>query len=105
MLRDIIEGALTAQPDLELVDTGDGVRLAPVVRPGAADVAIVANRDDAAPPAQLLVENPHLKLFVIGDDGRRADLLTLQLTTLGELSLQGLIDAIRAAAADGLGGG
>lgn len=104
MLRDIIEGALKSEPDMELLDSGDGAQLAAAVRRDAADVAIIADRQGAGSPAQLLVDNPHLKVFVIADDGRRAHLVALRCTTLVEVSVQGLIDAIRATAANGSNG-
>jgi hypothetical protein len=105
MLRDIIEGAIRHQADMELIDHGGDCDYANAARGSAADVVIVADQAGlgSGPHEQLLIENPRLKMFVVTDDGRRADLLEFRQTPVVQVSPQGLVDAIRAAVGSGNG--
>jgi hypothetical protein len=105
MLRDIIEDAISHQADMELIDDGGDSDCSKAVRRSAAEVVIVADQTGlgSAPHEQLLIENPHLKMFVVTDDGRQAHLLELRQTPVVQVSPQRLVDAIRAAVGSGNG--
>jgi predicted RNA methylase len=96
---EIVEDTVRVQPDMELVDLGDGNDLLTAIKGRQADVVVAAERDGDPPGLrdQLLVENPHLKVFVVTEDGREARLLEFRQVPVPEVSPQGLIDAIRAA--------
>jgi DNA-binding NarL/FixJ family response regulator len=106
LLRDIIEDAVRREADMTLVEAG-GADLAALVRRSRADVAIVA--DD--PPARgaehrhVLVEHPDLKLLVVTDDGRSAQLLEFRRRLMFDVSPQALVRAIRDAAGGRESGG
>lgn len=104
MQQEIVERAARAAPDIELV--GPALRraqasaIASAVARTEADVAIVALPDAAAMAAYdaLLYTHPRLQLLAITGGGRSAVLYALQphAVPLGELSANGLLDAIRA---------
>ena len=103
MLREILEDAVRSQPDMELIDSGDGHDLPMAIKREHADVVIVAERgaDDPVSHEQLLLENPRLKVLVVSRDGREAHLLEFWRVPVAEVSLQGLVCAIRAAVGSG----
>ncbi len=102
MLSDIIEKVVTEHPDMEVVgglaDRGSLVKAAAET---GADVVILGLRDSELPAAceDLVVAQPRSKVLAVTLDGRRAFLYELRPHTsaLGEISPQGLVDAIRAA--------
>jgi DNA-binding NarL/FixJ family response regulator len=100
MLREIIERAVTGQPDMEIVDElpHDQMRAEALMRT-AADVVISAGNHDPGAVQQLLEELPRLKVLVVSGDGRDTALYELRptRTPLGEVSPQTIVDAIRGA--------
>jgi hypothetical protein len=108
LLRDLIEGAISLEPDLRLLATGDDPDLSASIRRGAVDVVVLGEQpaSTAASHQQLLVDHPHLKIVVVTDDGRTASLVELRRVPVTVLSPRGLVDAILAAmAATGRGDG
>jgi len=99
LLRDIIETAVKREEDMVLVEVNGG-DLAALVRDSAADVAIVADDSPrrSAGHRQALVDHPELKLLVLTDDGRSAQLLELRRRLMSDVSPQALVRAIRDAA-------
>jgi hypothetical protein len=97
LLRDIIEKAITQEPDMTLVEAV-GADLATLVRRSGADVAIVADDplDCDARHTEALVEHPNLKIVVLADNGREAHLLELRRDLMPDISPRALIDVIRA---------
>ncbi len=101
ILRDIIEGAVARQPDMLLIDGSNDLDVAAVVKKCAPHVVIVADAVGALEPSYrgLLVDNPRLKIIVVTDDGRSGQVLEFRRSPVAQMSPQGLIAAIRAAAA------
>jgi hypothetical protein len=99
LLRDIVEGAVRLELDMQLVDTGDDPDLSSAIKRCAVDVIILGEQPatSASSHRQLLVENPYLKIFVVTDDGREANLVEFRRIPVAEMSPRGLVDAIRAA--------
>jgi len=101
LLRDIIEGAVNLQTDMQLIEAPAGCDLPEAIRAAAADVVIVA--DDAAGDGlsheELLLLNPELKLLVVTGGGRGAHVLEFRRLPVERVSPGGLVDAIRAAVA------
>jgi DNA-binding NarL/FixJ family response regulator len=95
LLRDIVAQAIARQPDMELISATSGELDA--VRCGDADVAIVEDVSDAHGVPAPLIANPDLKVIVVTDNGRSAHVVALSRWPVGEVSPQGLVDAIRAA--------
>ena len=100
MLREIIESVIAGQHDMSIVgaiDTRD--RVATALGQTPADVVIVGLRtgETAATLDPMLFEQPRLKMLAIGSNGRSSSLYELRPYTipLGDVSPQGLIDAIR----------
>ncbi len=103
MLRDIVEGILRSEADLEVIDDGED-DLSVGVRQLAPDVVVVGDRP-AGPlsHARLLLLDPRITVIVISADGRQAQLLELHRQIVADLSIVSLVDAIRGAAAQGAG--
>jgi chemotaxis response regulator CheB len=99
LLRDIIEDSIQSQPDMEIVPRDDMSDLEITVKQCQADVVIIGDPPVAwgARPGPLLLANPDLKVVVITEDGRRAQLLELRRRAIVEMSPRGLVEAIRAA--------
>jgi DNA-binding NarL/FixJ family response regulator len=99
LLRDIIDDAIAREPDMMLIDEAGGDFEALVHR-SAADVAIVVDDspDREAVHRQMLVDHPELKILVVTDDGRTAQLLELRRRLMSDVSAQSLVRAIRDAA-------
>src|SRR5262249_1710782 len=87
LLRDIIAEAVRREADMMLVEAD-------------ADVVIVADDppDCGARHRQALVEHPELKILVVSDDGRTAQLLEFRRRLMSDVSPRALVDAIRDAA-------
>lgn len=99
LLHDIIEGALTVEHDMRLLDIGGERDLSAAVKRCEADVVIVGDQPRMSTPSHhhLLVDNPSLKIFVVTDDGRTATLVEVRSLPVAEMSPRGLVAAIRAA--------
>ncbi len=98
LLRDILAQTLGAQLDMEVIgELGGGIEL--LVDAGRADVVVIGldQLDLPGIATNLLVEYPHLVLLAMTTDGRAAALFELrpQQTPIGDVSPQGLVDAIR----------
>jgi len=97
MLRSILTGAVTAQPDMRLVENMESATLEEAVERNAPDVLIV-NDEPERPEAtfrQLLVGHASLKIFVLTQGGRDATVLELRRAHLADMSPSTLIEAIR----------
>jgi hypothetical protein len=101
LLRDVIEGAVSLQADMQLIDAGASSDLCGAVRASDADVVIVADETAAgdSTPEELLLRNPQLKVFVVTAGGRDGHLLEFRRMTVEQMSPGGLVAAIRAAVA------
>jgi type II secretory pathway predicted ATPase ExeA len=97
MLRDIIEGIVRPEADIEVIDDCEA-DLSVSVRQLAPDVVLVGE-GPAGPlyPARLLLLDPRITVIVISADGRRAELLGLHRRIVAELSIVRLVDEIRGA--------
>jgi DNA-binding NarL/FixJ family response regulator len=103
MRRDIIADVLAMQSDMEVVGEVAALgELVEAVERGGADVLVIG-RDDAALAAGLLERRPRLKVLAVAEEGRACSIYELRprRVELGELSPQLLVDAIRAAVAQG----
>ena len=101
MLRDIIEGAVNLQPDMQILDTTGDRDLSTAIKRCAANVVILAEQNPRSGSSheQLLIEYPELKMFVVTDDGGAAHLLEFRRIPVEQMSPQALLEAIRAAVA------
>lgn len=96
MLHDIVVDAISTQSDVDVIDQ-ESLGISP-------DVAIVgsSNPDNAARPGQLLSRWPRCRVLMIAMSGRTAVLYEMQPRkhSLGELTMERLIDAIRTVPGD-----
>ncbi|MEP7305175.1 MAG: hypothetical protein ABJA98_06625 [Acidobacteriota bacterium] len=101
VLRDIIEGAVKLQSDMQLIDTSNDRDLFTAVRRSAPDVVILTEQTpkQASSHQQLLFENPDLKMFVVTDDGHEAHFLEFHRIPVTQMSPRTLLAAIRSAVA------
>jgi DNA-binding NarL/FixJ family response regulator len=104
ILREIVMHLLGKQPDIEWVVVNEPAEDLPaLVRRKAPEVVVLGQTDDELPRVgvRLLRENPALRVLGIAGDGRHAFVYELRphREPLGELSPDGLIHAIREAAA------
>lgn len=104
MLRDIIESVIAGQSDMSIVGSVDARdRVTTALDRTPADVVIVGMRDaeTTATLTPVLLAQPRLKLLAISGDERSSYLYELRPHTvpLGDVSPQGLVDAIRSAVA------
>lgn len=100
LLRDIIAGALSSEPDLELVGEASEPRDLPrLIQETGADLAIVACERSEIGHLGRLVHGSPATLLAIIEEGRRGVLYELcpRETDLGELSPRLLVNAIRRA--------
>ncbi len=101
MLRDIIEGVLTAQPDIELIRATPPPR----ARSRSAEkepevvIALADERGRVTGAIAPLYRWPRARLLTVQTNGRESVLYELQThaTSLGELSPEQLVHAIRGA--------
>jgi len=102
MLCDIITDVVGSQPDMVVVgELPERADLIPAVDRTQADVVVLGLRDSELPDdcTPLFDAHPRSRLLGVAADGRRAFLYEMrpQRTPLGEVSPQGLLDAIRLA--------
>lgn len=101
MLCDIVAEVLAREPDLEVVGTlssrGD---LRASVEETGTEVIVLGLEDSELPEdcGALFEVQPRIRMLGVAGDGRRGFLYELRplKASLGELSPQGLVDAIRA---------
>jgi hypothetical protein len=98
MMREIVEATVRMQIDMQLVNRRATEDLESELRDRDADVVILA-ASAVSPrlPGELLVAHPSIKVVVIKDDGRAANLLELRSVHVANPSPSGLIVAIRRA--------
>lgn len=102
MLGDIITQTVSHEPDMQLVgEPTERTDLLSAARVTQADVVVVGISDRELPAEceALFTSSPGIRVLGITGDGRRAFLWELrpQRTPLGEVSPQGLVQAIRTA--------
>ena len=98
LLRDIVVGALSGEPDMELVGEAPGTcELPGLVESASAHLAIVACDRSEIERLGRLVNGTPVTLLAITDEGHRGALYELRPreTDLGELSPRVLVNAIR----------
>ena len=100
MLRDIVQRVLADAPDLDVIHSPEGLeRLMDTLKEHDPDVVVTglgpAQRIEQF--AALLRAHPSLRILALEGDGRRAVMYELQphAVPLGDVSTEGLIDAIR----------
>jgi hypothetical protein len=104
MLSDIITNAIDGQPDMEVVGAlRQRGALRSAVGAARADVVMLGLRDGDLPSdcVALFDAYPWIRVLGVSADGRRAFLYELrpQRLPLGEISPDGLVEAIRTASA------
>lgn len=102
MLGDIVRQVISEQPDMVVVGTLERRGALPdAVDDVGAEVVIVGVEGPELPDVcqELVISHPQIKVLAVSGDGRGAFLYELRphTTPLGEVSPQGLVDAIRAA--------
>ena len=107
MLGGIVESIVAAQHDMEVVARLDArASLAEAAVGLSADVVIVGLEAAELPMVceELVLAHPQIKVLAVAGEGRGVFLYELrpQTSPLGEVSPQGLVDAIRAATAASL---
>ena len=103
MLSDIIADVVSVQPDMQIVGTveqhGAMVAAARSARP---DVVVIGLEDSELPETcgPLFEAFPRIRVLGVASDGRGASLYELRprKTSLGEVSPEGLVQAIRGSA-------
>lgn len=100
ILGGIVTEALSDQPDIEVVGMiGRGVEFEPMGARHLADVLVVGGVEpqDSAGADRLLLNGSAARVLIIATSGKDAVLYQLRpmKTLLGELSPQGLVEAIR----------
>ena len=104
MLGEIVEQVISEQPDMEVVGKVEGrASFTEAAANLGVDVVIVGLEAAELPVVceELVISHPQIKVLAVAGDGRGAFLYELRPHTspLGEVSPQGLVDAIRAATA------
>ena len=101
LMREIVEGTISKQLDMDLVTPGQSTMRVEPVEP---DIAVVGTREpgDAARPNALLRQWPRSHVVMLALSGRDAALYSLRphKTPLGEVSPTRLIEIMRSAFAD-----
>lgn len=98
MLRDILEDAIAAQPDMELVAPSQDADAPASITREQPDVVILADEgmDLTVARVKLVSNARRLGLLTVTGSGREAHLVELRQTWVHDASAQGLLDAIRA---------
>jgi DNA-binding NarL/FixJ family response regulator len=101
LMREIVEGAVRSQPDMQVVATVEADdTIADAVARASADVVILGLERGATIGAYdgLLYRHPRLHLVALTDDGRGALMCEMrpQRTAIADVSPSGIVDAIRA---------
>jgi hypothetical protein len=94
LLGEIVAGALDGRPDVAVV--GNEGDLADAVQGTGAEVVVVS--EESAEPetiAELIGHHPEVRVIGVSADGRHAYAYRPQRVALGELSSEGLREAIR----------
>jgi hypothetical protein len=96
-MRAIVEGALAAQADLELVDDGEGGDVDHAIARSGASVLIVEERADRSEAfyRTLLLKHPSLKVFILTQEGRNVTLIEFRRVRFVDASPATLVEAIR----------
>jgi hypothetical protein len=99
-LRDVVQNILAPEPDIELVELDTSEDASPQWSAGDhPDVVILSSQHpgEADLPLSLLLQSPRSRVLALGNDARCAFLYELRphRTTLGELSRELLLSAIR----------
>jgi DNA-binding NarL/FixJ family response regulator len=102
VVADALERILGLQRDMEVIGhVADPIEVLLSVMGDGADVVILGLQNEELPgiASHLLSESPQLRILALGPDGRRAFLAELRtkVVPLGELSPEGLVEAIRTA--------
>ena len=114
LLREVVEGVVRTQPDLDLVEVAVAADAGPAalraaVAASAAEVAIVGLASEAAVATydDVLFAHPRLRLLALTGDGRAATLYELRphKTALGDASADLLLGAIGGGGCGGNGHG
>jgi hypothetical protein len=102
MLRDVLEGAIAAQPDMELVASSDAASLETAIAVQQPDVVIVAEERASLDLVRLELAPTirRLAVLTVAAGGSEARLLELTQIPVSDVSLHGLVDTIRAVARD-----
>ena len=103
MMHDIVERAIRSQPDMLVVGVVGAVGasdvLSDAVQRAKPDVVILGLQPDSPLRVceELLYDNPHVRLLEVTDDGRGATVCELRpyRVPIGDVSLEGLMGAIR----------
>jgi DNA-binding NarL/FixJ family response regulator len=102
MLRDILEQAISNQPDMEVIPEPAAPRHAPAGQPLPPDVVVVdvSDSDPGEGARALFVRWPGIRALMIAANGHRVVRYELEPRgiDLGELSPDQLVQAIRSAA-------
>ena len=99
MMRDIVDAAVEAAPDMEVVGCVHHTELDTAVERLEPDVAITGapNGEGAGLARRMVLGHPRLKVVVISRDGGSARLIELRQIVVDDLSPAALIETIRAA--------
>ena len=100
-VADALELSLEPQSDMEVIGHfSDPIEVLLAATQDGADVVILGLEHDELPgiASHMLSERPQLRILAVSPDGRRAFVYKLspQVVPLGELSPEGLVEAIRA---------
>ena len=101
MLRDILEDAIRAHPDLELVTPDDAVDLPTAIERQRPDAVIVTQEGPGLNLARVelaSVVRP-LGVLIVAGGGRQARLMQLRQVPVSDVSPRGVMETIRAACA------
>jgi hypothetical protein len=101
MLQEIIEQAITGQPDMEVVDPPVSAAVSEHLEDPDVVIIGAAEADDASVPSAVLVRWPRSRVVTIATQRPVAVLYWLRQhqTPLGEISTARLVETIRLAAA------
>lgn len=97
LLRDILESAIRAQPDMELVPAGEEGDLSGDVSRQRPDVIIVADEAGDLSVARLALVSalPRLGVVTLARGGREARFIDVRRVPVRDTSPQGLVESIR----------